>query len=93
MVSVNECGKNSCQLVCVRCKSKILPPNTGVFEVSSKNVNLNYTSYCQRIDNLIVQDREYELESFSKETAGQKEAVKGFFRVEDMFQVAVSRIG
>ena len=30
---VNENGKNKCQLVCVRCKSKILPPDTGTFEV------------------------------------------------------------
>ena len=30
---VNENGRNKCQLVCVRCKSKILPPDTGTFEV------------------------------------------------------------
>lgn len=29
----NENGKNRCQLVCVRCKSKILPPDTGIFKV------------------------------------------------------------
>ena len=32
-----------------------------------------------------VKDIEYELESFTKETAGQKETVKGFYRVGDMF--------
>ena len=31
--SVNENGRNCCQLVCLRCQSKILPPNTGIFEV------------------------------------------------------------
>ena len=30
-------------------------------------------------------DIEYELESFAKDTAGQKETLKGFYRVGDMF--------
>jgi len=55
-------GKNSKQLVCIRCKSKILPPQMGTYE-----------------------ETEYELESMSKETVGQKEAVNQFYRVEDMF--------
>jgi len=59
---VNENGRNKCQLVCVRCKSKILPPDTGTFE-----------------------EKEFELESFEKDSAGVKETVKNFFRVEDMF--------
>ena len=29
-----ECGKNKCQLTCLRCQSKILPPGMGSYEVS-----------------------------------------------------------
>jgi len=57
-----ECGKNKCQLTCLRCQSKILPPGVGSYE-----------------------ECEFELESMNKETAGQKEMVRQFFRVEDMF--------
>ena len=32
---VNENGKNKYQLCCVRCKSKILPPNEGIYKVST----------------------------------------------------------
>ena len=29
---LNEGGKNKSQIVCLRCKSKILPPNMGTYE-------------------------------------------------------------
>jgi len=57
-----ENGKNAKQIVCIRCRSKILPPKMGTYE-----------------------EFQYELESMSKETVGQKEMVNQFFRVEDMF--------
>eukprot|EP00090_Calanus_glacialis_P001256 TRINITY_DN10871_c0_g1_i1.p1 TRINITY_DN10871_c0_g1~~TRINITY_DN10871_c0_g1_i1.p1 ORF type:complete len:117 (-),score=27.67 TRINITY_DN10871_c0_g1_i1:83-433(-) len=57
-----ENGKNAKQILCIRCKSKILPPQMGTYEES-----------------------QYELESMNKETVGQKEMLKQFFRVEDMF--------
>ena len=34
---------------------------------------------------VFLKDNEYELESFNKDTAGEKETVKGFYRVGDMF--------
>lgn len=59
---VGEDGKNCKQVVCVRCKSKILPPKMGTYE-----------------------EFEFELESMTKETAGTKEVLGQYFRVEDMF--------
>ena len=59
---INEAGKNKCQIVCVRCQSKILPPNTGTFE-----------------------EIECELDCIEKDKQGQKEIVREFFRVDDMF--------
>ena len=76
--SVNDNGRNCCQLVCIRCQSKILPPNTGIFEVLLE-------SAMNKASNYVLKDIEYELESFNKETAGEKEKVKGFYRVGDMF--------
>jgi len=60
--SLVEHGKNAKQILCIRCKSKILPPQMGTYEES-----------------------EFELESMTKDTVGQKEVLKQFFRVEDMF--------
>jgi len=57
-----EDNKNASQIVCVRCTSKILPPQMGKYEEIS-----------------------YELESISKDKEGQKEVVKQFLRIEDMF--------
>ena len=59
---INEAGKNKSQIVCVRCKSKILPPNMGTYE-----------------------ETECELDCIEKAKKGEKEIVKEFFRVEDMF--------
>ena len=59
---INEAGKNKSQIVCVRCKSKILPPNMGTYE-----------------------EIECELDCIEKDREGDKEILKEFFRVEDMF--------
>ena len=32
--ATDACGKNRSQLVCVRCRSKILPPGTGTYVAS-----------------------------------------------------------
>ena len=73
-----ECGKNKCQLTCLRCQSKILPPGVGSYEVSVVSHVIIKTQDFH-------QECEFELESMNKETAGQKEVVRQFFRVEDMF--------
>jgi len=61
-VLVGEEGRNTRQVLCVRCKSKILPPHLGTYE-----------------------ECEFELESMTKETAGTKEVLTQFYRVEDMY--------